>query len=39
MLLMSHSHKNVMNIVITTTSGPPADTLIKNLNIVGMKDN
>ena len=40
MLLMSHFDKTVMSIgYIITTKGPPTDTWIKNLNIVGIKDN
>ena len=35
---MSHFDKTVIKIIITT-EGPPTDTWIKNLNIVGIKDN
>ena len=38
MLLMSHFNKTVIKIIITT-KGPPTDTWIKNLNILGIKDN
>ena len=38
MLLMSHFDKTVIKIIITT-KGPPTNTWIKNLNIVGIKDN
>ena len=36
MLLISHFDKTVIKIIITT-KGPPADTWMKNLNILGVK--
>ena len=38
MLLMSHFDKTVIKIIITI-KGPPTHTWIKNLNIMGIKDN
>ena len=38
MLLMNHFDKTVIKIIITN-KGPPTDPWIKNLNIVGIKDN
>ena len=38
MLLMSHFDKTVVKIIITI-KGPPTDTWMKNLNILGIKDN
>ena len=39
MLLVCHFDITVMHIGYYTYQGPPTDTWIKNLNIMGIKDN
>ena len=39
MLLMSHFDKTVVNIGYYYHQGPQMDTWMKNLNILGIKDN